>query len=217
MCQLTNSSLVIKKYLIKHQYIALLKSHGSTLWRDAWGCPPLPLVLVYAQQYCSICFSWQRLSQTLPGNRGGEMFWDFASIQCQVTDLLWEPQPVTGPACHEEQKQGKHICNPVSGWRGGQVCVLTILQLSANLAAARMAPVLSPTSASAKKDGTGDTATKVSEKQTWRVPVGALTHPMPHRSDCSKSLSSPINDAMLHFFLIVNPKNKMKIFNTSYF
>lgn len=173
---------------------------------------------------------WCTLSSTVPsaspdrdwarpcqGIGGGEMFWDSAPIQCQVTDVLWEPQPVTGPACHEEQKQGKHICNPVSGWRGDQVCVLTILQLSANLAAARMAPVLSPTSASAKKAGTGDTATKVSEKQTWRVPVGALTHPTPHRNYCSKSLSSLINDAMLHFFLIVNPNNKMKIFNTSYF
>lgn len=117
MCQLTNSSLVIKKCLIKRQYIAMLKSNGSTLWGVLGAA-------LFSHWFCSICFSSQRLSQTLPGNRGGEMFWGSAPIQCKVTDLLWEPQAVTGPARHEEQKQGKHICNPVCGWniRRSGVC-----------------------------------------------------------------------------------------------
>lgn len=133
-----------------------------------------------------------------------------SQIYCE-NPSLWQDQPVM----RNKSRESTYATLSLDGTSRGQVCVLTILQLSANLAAARMAPVLSPTSASAKKAGTGDTATKVSEKQTWRVPVGALTHPMRHRNDCSKSLSSLINDAMLHFFLIINPNNKMKIFNTS--
>ena len=82
----------------------------------------------------------------------------------------------------------------------GQAYALAFLQLSANLAVACTAPVLSPTSASAKKAGTGDTAIKVSEKQTPRVHIGGLTHLMLYGNDCFKSLSSIINDTALHFF-----------------
>lgn len=77
---------------------------------------------------------------------------------------------------------------------------LALLQLSANPAVACTAPVLSPTNASARKAGTGDTAIKVSEKQTLRVRIGGLAHPMLYRNDCFESLSSIINDAALHFF-----------------
>lgn len=70
---------------------------------------------------------------------------------------------------------------------GGQVYALALLQLSANPAVACTAPVLSPTNASARKAGTGGTAIKVSEKQTLRVRIGGLAHPMRYRETASRA------------------------------
>jgi len=105
-----------------------------------------------------------------------------------------------------------HLC----GWNGkSQACALAFLQLSANPAVARTVPALSPTNASAKTAGTGDTAIRVSEKQALRVRIGGLTHPTPYRNNCLESLSSLVNDAKAPFFLVFNPNNETKIFNTS--
>lgn len=132
-----------------------------------------------AQLCCTTWYSCQGLSQTLPVKNGCGLFQGSDCTQCKGIDLLWEPQPVPGPTHHvKQQGEQKFISQrvTVSGWNvmRTSVCV-HFLQLSANPAVACMAPVWSPTNASARKAGMGDTAIKVSEKQTLRV-VSEVLH-----------------------------------------
>lgn len=160
----------------------------------------LPLVLVGTALCCSICCSLPGTEPDLAGGRWRGLSWGSAHTPCKGTDLLGEPQPLPGPTIVRSSRESKYATPSPDEMSGGQVYALSLLQLSANPAVACTAPVLSPTNASARKAGTGDTAIKVSEKQTLRVRIGGLAHLMLYRNDCFESLSSIINDTALHFF-----------------
>lgn len=78
--------------------------------------------------------------------------------------------------------------------------MFTFLQLSANPAVASTAPVWSPTNASARKAGTGDTAIKVSEKQTLRV-VSEVLHTQCY-TEMTASRAFPASLMTLHTFFL---------------
>lgn len=100
------------------------------------------------------------------------------------------------------------------------MCVPALLQLSASLAVDCMGPVLSPTSATAKKAGTGGTAIKVSEKQppvcvraTYRCYMNmtaSRAFPPPSLIPCS-SFSSLIYTIKQRFYILHNANCFLKI------
>lgn len=170
VCQLSNSSLVIEKCLIKCQYFAVLKYNENTLWERSWGLLSFShwcwWVLSSAVQPDSLC---QRVSQTLQVKR---WVWTVSglwlhSVQKHRFSLRAPAYARTNPSSEAAGKA--NVWLSLDEMSRGQVYVLTFLQLSVNPAVACTAPVWSPTNASAKKAGTGDTAIKVSEKQTLRV------------------------------------------------
>lgn len=111
---------------------------------------------------------------------------------------LWGPPPTPRPAvCCQEHREPCHQVQHVS----------PLLQLSASPAVGCTGPALNPTSASARKAGTGGTAIKVSENQSPESVPGLLIHAMqkwwlPEPFHHHQQYLTPL------FFFIFNPNNK---------
>lgn len=160
----------------------------------------LPLVLVDAQLCCTTWFSCQRLSQTLQVKS-----WVWSVPGLWLHTVQRHRFTLRAPAC-VRTNPSRETAGKASVWQSldemsrGQVYVFTFLQLSVNPAVACMAPVWSPTNASAKKAGTGDTATKVSEKQTLRV-ISEVLHTQCYR-EITASKAFPASLMTLHTFFL---------------
>lgn len=89
-CQLSNSSSVIEKGLIKCQYTATLKSNGSTLWEGCWGLPSFSRwfwwALRSAAPSAALC---QGLSQTLQVGGGGDCPGALHTLRAKA-QIYWE-------------------------------------------------------------------------------------------------------------------------------
>lgn len=182
MFRLSNSSLVIEKCLIKCPCIETLKSNGRTCERDAGGFPPSPTNsgVRLALLFC-LLLSARDWARPCRGTGGVRCSGALHTLNAKSQIYCESPRPCQDqPMLRSNSRERKYanICKyatlPLDEMSRGQAYALAFLQLSANPAVASTAPALSPTNASAKKAGTGDTAIKVSDKQTLRALIGVL-------------------------------------------